>query len=260
MIPKVESDGLLQSGHYRSFPSQQRPFGVRDCDPSLVPGAGFWRSTPSGRNIVSCDLNKMETIEGLRIRAFAVDHSIFGATAYAVETSQGWVVYTGDLRMHGKHGWLTRAFVEAARALNPIALICEGTHVDADKAVDERTVHERALDVVHNCDTLVIADFGPRNLERLLTFRDIANNCGRRLVVTTKDIYLLEAASLATDLVTAPEQDESILLYKEPKRLERWEEKVYANHAGRCVAPQELKTNGGDYILCFSFWDINELI
>lgn len=261
LIPKVvESDGLLKSSDYRKVSAEQRPFGVCDCDPSLAPGAEFWQTTPGSRGIVSHNLNRVESVQGLPIKSFPVDHSIFGATAFAVETSQGWVVYTGDLRMHGKHGSLTKSFAQAARALHPVALICEGTQVDAESAIDEATVHAKALDVIRRCRCLVIADFGPRNLERLLTFRDIAYDCGRKLVVTAKDIYLLEAASLAMGLVTPPEQDEVILLYKEPKRLEKWEEQIYAKYEGRCVEPQGIKRNGADYILCFSFWDINELI
>ncbi len=260
LIPRVEAEGLLQSGDYRRFPAEQRPFGICDCDPASAAGGEFWRKIPGSRDIVPRALKRVETIKSLPIKTFPVDHSIFGATAFAVETSQGWVVYTGDLRMHGKHGSLTRAFAEAARALNPVALICEGTHVDAEAATDEAAVQARALDVVRGCRSLIIADFGPRNLERLLTFRDIAQDCGRKLVVTAKDIYLLEAASLATDLVAPPEQDEVIFLYRETKRLDKWEEPVYNRYEHRCVTPQELKRNGADYILCFSFWDINELI
>lgn len=260
LIPKVESSGLLQSGHYKSFAAEQRPFWVYDCEPPLAPEGEFWRGIPSSRAMVCCNLSRVEAIEGLPITAFPVDHSIFGATAFAVKTSEGWVVYTGDLRMHGKHSSLTKAFAEAARALNPIVLICEGTHVDDEEAIDEATVHARALDVVRDCHALVIADFGPRNLERLLTFRDIAQHCERKLVVTAKDIYLLEATSLANDLVTPPEQDRLMFLYKEPRKLEKWEEQVYAKYEERCVEPQEVKKNSADYILCFSFWDINELI
>lgn len=259
LIPKVESDGLLQSGDYRKFPAEQRPFGVCDSDPSR-PVAEFWQSLPGSRGMVSCPPNRVEAIGGLPLKAFAVDHSIFGASAFAVATTAGWVVYTGDLRMHGKRGSLTRAFASAAGALHPVVLICEGTHVDAEGAVDEGTVHDRALEVVSQCRNLVIADFGPRNLERLLTFREIARDCHRKLVVTAKDIYLLEAASLATDLVASPEQDELIYLYQEPQRRENWEEPVYARYRARSVPPQELKRNGASYILCFSFYDINELI
>ena len=60
-------------------------------------------------------------------RCFPVDHSIYGAAAYAVETSRGWIVYTGDLRLHGKQGHLTKKFIEEARELKPEILICEGT-------------------------------------------------------------------------------------------------------------------------------------
>lgn len=260
LIPRVESNGLLKASNPREFKAEQRLFGICDCDPSLAPGAEFWQGIPGSRDIVPHALSRIESIQGLPIKSFPVDHSIFGATAFAVETSQGWVVYTGDLRMHGKHGSLTREFAQAVRILHPVALVCEGTHVDADSAIDEATVHARALEVIRRCRCLVIADFGPRNLERLLTFRDIAHDCGRKLVVTAKDIYLLEAASLATDLMTPPEQDEALLLYRKPKKLEKWEEQVYARYEGRCVVPSEVKKNGADYILCFSFWDINELI
>jgi ribonuclease J len=150
--------------------------------------------------------------------------------------------------------------VEAARTLNPVTLICEGTHVDVDSTIDEATVYARSLDIIQNCRSLVIADFGPRNLERLLTFREIALDCKRKLVVTAKDIYLLEEASLASDLIIPPQQDEVLYLYKEPKRLDKWEEQVYARYEHRSIDPQEVKRNGADYILCFSFWDINELI
>lgn len=259
LIPKVEDNGLLQSGYYKSYPAKQRPFGICDCAPSSK-GSKFWSEFHGSRDLVSCNLNKVDTIQSLSIKAFPVDHSIFGATAFAVKTSLGWVVYTGDLRVHGKHGRLTREFAEAVKLLNPVVLICEGTHVDSEYAVDENTVHEKAFEIIRNCHSLVIADFGPRNLERLLTFRDIARDCRRKLVVTTKDIYMLEAASLASDIVKTPQQDETIVLYKEPQRPEKWEEDIYDRYINRTITPRQLKANGDDFILCFSYWDINELI
>ena len=260
LIPKVENEGLIQSGSSRSFPAEQRPFRLCDCELPQGEGSSFWENTADSRDIKCGSLARIDEIHGLQIKASPVDHSIFGATAFAVKTSQGWVVYTGDLRTHGKHGWLSTSFARQARTLNPIALICEGTQVDRDVAIDEATVHARALDAVRGYQTLVVADFGPRNIERLLTFRDIARDCNRKLVVTSRDIYLLEAVSLSTDTIVSPEQDEVIYLYKEPKRLDKWEEQVYSRYKERLVEPNELKKNGRDYILCFSFWDINKLI
>jgi len=116
------------------------------------------------------------------------------------------------------------------------------------------------LEIIQPCRTLVIADFGTRNLERLLTFRQIARDCNRKLVVTASDIYLLEAVSLATDIVLPPEQDDVLRLYRETKQLEKWEDSIYNRYEHRSVGPKELRTNSADYILCFSYWDVNELI
>lgn len=38
--------------------------------------------------------------------------------AYAIETSEGWVVHTGDLRLHGRKAPKTRAFMQEAAALD----------------------------------------------------------------------------------------------------------------------------------------------
>ena len=51
-----------------------------------------------------------------------------------------------------------------------------------------------------------------------------------------------------------------IMLYMEPRRLEKWEEPIFERYGNKCVQPNEIKDRGRDYILCFSFWDINELV
>ena len=55
----------------------------------------------------------------LEIKALEVDHSIDGATAYAVETEAGWVIYSGDLRVNGANGDRTRKFMAKAKSLSP---------------------------------------------------------------------------------------------------------------------------------------------
>jgi hypothetical protein len=43
---------------------------------------------------------------------FPVGHSIPGA--WGIETTSGWVIYSGDLRLHGKRADLTRRFIKEA--------------------------------------------------------------------------------------------------------------------------------------------------
>jgi len=134
-----------------------------------------------------------------RVEPYEVDHSIFGATAYILE-GDATVAYTGDFRLHGKLGDQTRNFVHNARKAS--VLITEGTRAGRDRDVgeeegSERSVHETCLHTVEDADGLVIADFSPRNFERLESFLDIAGRTGRHLVVTAKDLYMLHALECA---------------------------------------------------------------
>ncbi|MDI7250922.1 MAG: exonuclease, partial [Bacillota bacterium] len=76
--------------------------------------AEFWMRAPASRELQGDPLQVVtggETpVAGMRVRWWPVDHSIPGAGAFGVQTPAGWVVYTGDLRLHGSRGHLTRAF------------------------------------------------------------------------------------------------------------------------------------------------------
>jgi ribonuclease J len=204
-------------------------------------------------------------VGNLNVRCFAVDHSIYGATAFAVETSSGWVVYTGDLRLHGKTGYKTREFAQEAAKLQPIVLLCEGTNIDKeDEAITEEEAAQNAFRKVKEAaGKLIVADFGPRNLERLLTFREIASQSGRKLAVLPKDAYLLQSLHLVMPEMPNPIADDTLVVYEEVKNVRvRWERDLRALYEsqGKAIQPEDIRHSQGDYILCLSFWDINELI
>lgn len=101
-----------------------------------------------------------------------------------------------------------------------MVLICEGTHPEVQRPVTEEEVAANCFDVVKKADGLVVADFGPRNVERLLSFLEIAREAGRCLVLTTKDVYLLQALRAAGEPgVPDPFTDERVMLYVRPKAV-----------------------------------------
>ena len=225
--------------------------------------ARFWECFPQKRTGLDCRPLEAagNTIGSLPVRAFAVDHSIFGAAACAVETEIGWVVYTGDLRLHGQRAASTRAFAGAAWSLRPALLICEGTHVRAERTTTEDEVHERCLALLRRAQRLVVADFGPRNVERLLMFRDIAARVGRRLAILARDAYLLEAMRAADPSVPDLAADDALCLYHDLKaREDAWESDLLERYAGKVVNAASVGACQSDYVLCFSFWDISELV
>jgi mRNA degradation ribonuclease J1/J2 len=48
--------------------------------------------------------------ENIKVKAHRVDHSIAGATAYEIETDGKTIVYSGDIRFHGRASWQSSVF------------------------------------------------------------------------------------------------------------------------------------------------------
>ena len=110
--------------------------------------------------------------------------------------------------------------------------------------------------------TLAIADFGPRNVDRLFSFLELAAVTGRTLLVQPKDVYLLQLMSLADpaafpDPATLP----GLGLYADPKAAPKpWERELRQAWAARTITPAQVSARPGDYILAWSLWDLNDLL
>lgn len=204
-------------------------------------------------------------VGSLPARGFIIDHSIYGATAWAVETSAGWVAYTGDIRWHGRRlAEATEQFVGEVAALRPAVLICEGTQVgfrEAEKlSTSEQTVLERALSEVRTARGLVIADFAPRNVERLQTFLEVARQAQRRLVILTKDAYLLDALATLDDSIPTVKEEPLLWVWDDPKaRAPEWEKALLSTVHSKLVRAEHVRGHEDDYIVCWSLWDLKRL-
>ena len=255
-IPKHSKIGVLSPANYKKVPARQRTFKLFDF-PSLNERAlTFWQDKPGRRGLCSVPTQKADKVGQLHTQCFPVNHSIFGAVAFAVETSLGWVVYTGDLRM----GKLTEEFVKRVAVLKPVILICEGTSVEKTTSVTEEEVYFNALKIIKQAKGLVIADFGPRHVERLLTFLRIAYEVDRCLVILPRDAYLLRAMRYLSSEVPEIALETAIYIYDEAKvNYEKWEQDIRTQYQAKLVTAREIQAKQGLYILCFSFFDMSEL-
>ncbi len=225
----------------------------------------YWQTSPATRRALDASpcCAAEGCICGLPYRWWRVDHSILGAVGFAVETSAGWVGYSGDLRFHGKHGAASWRFAQELAALHPLALLCEGTHLQPETTLSESQVVQNALPLIrHSAGKLIITDFAPRNVERLHSFLELAEQSHRALVVQPKDIYLLQAIHLADPQeFPAPTALPNLLLYADPKAAPRpWEQDLRQAWLARTVHPADVSRSPGDYLLAWSLWDLNDLV
>ncbi|MCR4428002.1 MAG: MBL fold metallo-hydrolase [Caldiserica bacterium] len=127
------------------------------------------------------------------IRPVHVDHSVPGAYGFIVETPDGYIVYSGDIRFHGPLSRLSQDFVEKALKVRPKALILEGTRVDSSRKDSEERVFNDCLDKVKQTRNLVVVGVYPKDLDRLHTFYRISRECGRKLAIPLKTACVIDS-------------------------------------------------------------------
>lgn len=260
--PRTPRDGLLVTDPKTPF--QHRPWSLMEGMEWSSDAAAYWRHryAKSGPDPVTKPVNTgISDIDGHKVRAFPVDHSIPGAHGFAVETSAGWVGYTGDIRMHGRHADRTWAFAEELAKLDLVALICEGTQAGRPRGASESEVRARAIDRVRRTLGLVVADFGPRNVERLETFLEAARRANRQLVVLMKDALLLKAMHTVDPATPLPSAPDGLLIFDDRRATTTaWQDEVTDEFASVLVPPSNIKTDPGAYVLCMSFFDVTRLL
>jgi ribonuclease J len=262
--PRVEEclQGWRQGAYVASSSvDRQRRFCVADKLELSEEAEKFWEKATRRKKLDSQLLDDIGNCS-FNLRCFLVDHSIPGACSWGVETSSGWVIYSGDLRLHGRHGKLTESMIKEAAQLHPRALILEGTNVDKETNVSEQEVYENGFKAISDAQGLVIADFPPRDVNRLLTFLQIARDTKRKLTILPRDAYLLKTMHLLEPEIPDIARKDTIVIYQETtasKSPDSWLRNIYQDYSSKIVLAKDVRSNQGDFILCFSFWDLNEL-
>jgi len=247
---------------------RQRQFCLADVQPeNLSPEAiqfwnwGFWEKTDKQKELISRPLATAGECS-FNLRCFPVDHSIPGACAWGIETGSGWIIYSGDLRLHGKRTRLTESFIKEAAQLSPKVLILEGTNVLRQTNVAEHEVFQNALKAITDANNLVIADFSPRDVDRLLTFLQVAKHTNRKLAILPKDAYLLKTMRLLQPEIPDVNQDDSLVIYQDTTASgypSLWLRNICQEYDGKIVLANDVGSAQDKFILCFSFFDLNEL-
>jgi ribonuclease J len=207
-------------------------------------------------------------LDGLTVEPIAVDHSIPAAYGFVIHTSEGSLVYTGDLRRHGPRKDLTEGFIEKAKEANPTALICEGTRMtehETRQNYSEEQVQQISAEIVSKAEGTVFVMHASRDIDRFKSFYRVAEKTNRKLVITPKTAYLL--CKLVGDEhlpVPDPLKDDRIRVYFRKKRSGKYDEKDYfpweRKFLDRMVDCKYIHRNGGKLLMDLDFNQFTELI
>jgi ribonuclease J len=239
------------------------------------------------REIIIFKPYKPIEINEFKVISAPVDHSLPGSTAYFLENADDAIVYTGDLRFHGRNRDFTNKFTKKSYKFNPTIMICEGTRINAKPDGTEEDIEIKATDLINNHDGLVIVNYPFRDLDRLITFYNIAKNTGRILAINLKQAYMLKLLEDENNDKYPKLTDSSINIYVPRKRLGLLGSKHYLCYDGEWKIPkqdsdevkrdydkwerefleedniityQDLKNQESAYIFRCDFFELKELI
>jgi len=222
---------------------------------------------PVHRNIRTFRTGDKLKIGSLEVEPVHVDHSIPGAYGLIVHTSDGAVVYTGDIRLHGSKPEMTRDFVEKAKEVKPIALIIEGTRIkELNDGASESRVKQSCSNIIRNTDKLVIADFSFKDVDRFRTFYTIAKENNRRLVIPLKEAFLLKWLSKDKILQVPTLDDNNIVVHIPKQKSGTYSEQDYGTKEREFLnlpnawRADKIKDEQGKVICAFNFFSIDELL
>jgi ribonuclease J len=207
-------------------------------------------------------------IGDLTVEPIHVDHSIPAAYGFLIHTSEGTIVYTGDLRVHGPRKDMTEEFTEKARETEPLAMICEGTRVvekEERKLYTEQEVGISCDKVVSSTDKIVFFTRYSRDMDRFRNLYNVAVNNNRRIVVSPKIAYLLNRLIEDTRLdLPNPLNDDNILVYFKRKKSGKFDEKDYyvweREFMDKLVSYQFVHDNQSNLVMDLNFYQFAELI
>jgi len=200
-----------------------------------------------------------------------VDHSVPGAYGFIIYTTEGALIYTGDMRTHGPKADMTEEFIEAAARAKPKAMITEGTRVAPDDRRHNLSEQQVATGIAGVCNApqnrkrLIIYTHGPRDMDRLRNFYAAAVACGRKLVIPPKTAHLLTKLIRDEHLeLPDPIHDDAVEVYYRRKKSGSYDESDYFRwerpYLDKIVTPAELKAKPGDYLVNIDFLGFTVLI
>lgn len=144
------------------------------------------------RNIVTIDPYSPFHVNGFKVTSVPVDHSLPGSSAYFLENDNEAIIYSGDIRFHGRNKEYSDKFVKLSTKFNPTIMLCEGTRINENSKGTEEDIELYASKLIKDHKGLAIVNYPIRDLDRLITFYNVAKNTDRTLAINSKQAYMLK--------------------------------------------------------------------
>lgn len=131
-------------------------------------------------------------VADIKVTAYTVDHSAYGACAYLIECDGKRILYSGDIRLHGVKGVLYKNLPKDVDSL-----LLEGTNVlRAKNNPTEREVEDQFVEAFNEApDALHLIWCSAKNIDRICALFRACIRCSRTLVLDPYTANVLAAVA-----------------------------------------------------------------
>ena len=154
--------------------------------------------------------NGVITFKDFRVTQYIVDHSAFGACAFLFEVGDKRILYSGDIRLHGKKGILYKHLPQHVDYL-----FLEGTNLGrglrqkTERAVENEFVKRFSA----YQDNLHLVWCSSQNIDRLVALYRACIRTGRTLCIDPYTAYVLEFAYSVHPTIPTAKTHPNLLIY-----------------------------------------------
>lgn len=196
------------------------------------------------------------TIGEFTVTPYSVDHSIYGSQAFLIEAEGKTVLYSGDLRLHGRKPGMHRTLIEAVKGRSIDVLLMEGTHISHPdhRGPNEYDLEDQIADHIRSATGLVLASFSPQHVDRLVGFLRATKKSGRTFVADAYTAFVMHLIASETP-VPRPESTEWVKVFfpkffEETFRQKRLEG-LHSLMTPARMGMEEVRSNPSRYVMMF---------
>ena len=173
--------------------TQPVPVFMGDAARKIIEVSEFFTPLPSLGQVRPLAFSDRESIRigPFTITPLSIDHSAHDSYCLLVEAEGKRLLYSGDLRAHGRKAHLFQRLVSDPPS-NIDVLICEGTQVGRDPDFsyqDEQSVADKMTELFKATKGMCLVWCSSQNTDRIATVFEATKNSGRQLIF---DIYTAE--------------------------------------------------------------------
>jgi ribonuclease J len=185
-------------------------------------------------------------IGDIMLKAYTVDHSAYDACAFLVEAHGTSLLYSGDIRMHGRKGVLYQKLPQDVDYL-----LLEGTNIEKNsKSKTEEEITQEFIDLFKESDDkLNFVWCSGQHIDRLTNIFRAAKSTGRTVVL---DVYV--AASLyeinkLNPKIPSAESHGLKVWYSHPIKYKEDDTNYSLLFPKQRIKPIEIRNNPGKYVV-----------